>query len=502
MSVSSLLTLLQDFETAPTFVSNNTRYGGGQGAAQNNDIVRSGSFSGGRRADNSNPGGLGAVLPSTDLSAAGVHIKQWLSITQWSALNGVNIIIASGSGATVGDVHNIPAINFPENFGFIPVWVEVARTPDSGGGSTVKTAIIESGFQVDIGDVGGNAQNIIIDDVHYGTSGLRWSGGTGGDFGDFRTFEGTNNLGVYITINGQDFCYFRLEINDGFTDNDFSIIFPDQPLVATDAMGLSIDLDAATANIDLSGGEIKSSNVVSASRRPDLLVTGNTRTLQVPSVKGARLIQLTSSCTADGETLDGVALTQDGATIQNCTIKNRTGAGVAMITDPDFTKLIGNNFVQTGSGHAISAAEGIGDFQVQSDMEGFGADDTNSAFFNYLGVTPIEVTYTGAKPTVNPTNLVTVLDAQIDLIFDGLVDGKALFVQRTDTDEVLVDVIVSGTSYQTTYAYPGSDFQVRIRHRVSSPSDAIKYKRYVNLDTVRIDGLRHTVNSFEDSLAT
>ena len=405
MPVTSLLTLIEDFEGAPTFVSNNARYGGGQGASVNDDIVRQGTQSGGRRADNTTTGGLGVSFTAIDLSGAGQHIKVWASITQWSSLNGLNVIVASGSGGGAGDSHIVPSSEWPVNFGFIPVWIDVSRTADTGGPAN-EAAINECGLQVDIGDVGGNAQNIIEDSVHHGTSGYRWTGVTG-SFADFRTFETNNDIGVFLTINGQDFCYARLEINDGFVDNDFSIIFPDQSLVSATFMGVSLDLDAATANIDLSGGELKSSNPSGATRRPDFLVTGTTRTLQVPSLVGQRLIQLTSSCTADGETLDGLELTVGGAHILNGIIRPRSASQVAMIDDATFGASSGIHdcdIIQSGSGHALEVSgdvtltnlffQGFGGTPGTNSTPASGAND--AAILNDTG-TAVEISVVGGN---------------------------------------------------------------------------------------------------------
>ena len=466
MAVTSLLTSIENFDGTPAFVSNTTRYGGGQGATQNNDIVRQGTNSGGRRADNTANGGLGASFSAVDLSAVGVHLKAWGSITQWSQLNSLNLVVASGSTGAEGDIHSVPTAEWPINFGFIPIWVDVSRAADTGGPAN-EASIIEVGLQVNIGDVGGNAQNVIIDEIHYGTSGYRWTGTTG-SFADFRTFEASNDIGVFLTINGQDFCYARLEINDGFVDNDFSVIFPDQSLVADTFMGVSIDLDSATANIDLAGGELKSSNPSGATKRPDFLVAGTTRTLQVPSLIGQRLIQLTSSCTADGETLDGLELTQNGAEIKNGVIQPRTASQVPMIDDPTFGTVSGIHdvdVIQRGSGHAFEVQgnvsltninfSGFGGTPGSNATPNSGAND--AAIFNDTGGAVIITVSGGNSPSVrNGAGATTTVINALEYTITGLDQNAVVTIVDLDNSNALLFEETAGVDNTVTYAFDGA----------------------------------------------
>lgn len=368
MAVTSLLTSLENFNGSPTLVG----YGGGQGATTNTDIIIEGAQSGGRRADNVTDFGFGAQFTAADLSAAGEHIRAWLFVTQWPSVTQVQARVSSGAD----DDHDLPSSFFPKLGGFLPVWVDVSRAPEVGG-SANEASISEIGILLDIGDVGGNAQNLILDEIMHGTSGYRWDG-TGGDFDDFRTFEDTNNEGVFITIFGADFLFARLEIGSatatGFVQDGFNIICPDQPLVATDWMGFDFDLQTASTDIDLSNGTIQSSDVAGATNRFDIIVTGTNGALDFVNVNllGARTIDLTSGVTIDGGILQTLNLTQNAATIQNCTIRGDTASQVAVVDDATFADLDNVRWVQAGSGHAIEITQtGTYTFDAQF-FEGYG----------------------------------------------------------------------------------------------------------------------------------
>lgn len=89
----------------------------------------------------------------------------------------------------------------------------------------------------------------------------------------------------------------------------------------------------------------------------------------------------------------------------------------------------------------------------------------------------------------------------VTLTIEGCFVGKPLYVIRTDTQAVLIDRICTATTETASFNYPGSDVPVEIRHRVSSTGDS-KKKRYTNTDTIRSTGLFHTINMFDDNLAS
>ena len=453
MAVTSNLTSIENFNVGATF----SNYGGGSGASDNTDIFIEGTQSGGRRADNVNDGGFGVTFTAIDLSAASQHVKVWLFVTQWASVTQVQIRISSGND----DDHELPTGEFPPLGGFIPVWVDVSRAPEVGGTAN-EASISEIGVLLDIGNVGGNAQNLILDEIMHGTSGLLWDG-LGGAISDFRTYENTNNEGNLVALNGVDFCYSRLEIGSAtattFTDSGFTLIFPDQSLVASTFMGVTIDLQNASTDIDLSDATIQSANVGGAGKRPDLLVTGTSGAFDTSTLNmlGMRLIQLTSACTINSGIIDTLELTQASSEILNATLNCRAASGVAICDDPTFgtTGIHDCNIVQVDSGHAFEITS-TGTYNFSGLVfSGFGADGTNSAavYNNSGGAITINITDggstptvrngTGASTTINNTVAVkiTVRDANTGLVIQG---ARVRVIADTGGPLTVGTVILSG----------------------------------------------------------
>lgn len=431
MAVSSNLTTFTDWEGAgPTI----TGYGGGQAGSLNTDVIIQGAQSAGRRVDNAVDKGLGAQVTAVDMSAAGIHVKVWLFVTQWAEVTQVQVRISSG----VDDDHELPTSQYPPLGGFIPVWVDVSRAPEVGG-SANEASINEIGVLIDIGDVGGNAQNLILDEILYGDSGLVWSG-TGGDLDEFRTYETTNVEGVLITQNGIDFCFARLQIGDsaqtGFLDSGFTIAFPDQPLVASDFMGITIDLQNASSDIDLNSGTIQSADPAAATNRPDFIVTGTAGAYDSDSLNllGMRLVEFTSACTIVGGIIDTLSLTQGSADISGATIRCRAASGVACITDPVFgaNDLRDVTLEQVGSGHAYVITT-PGTYSVSGVKDtGFGgtrgsnlvaSSGPNDATFynNSGGLVTLNIVGGGDQPSVrNAASSTTQVNANVSITLTGI----------------------------------------------------------------------------------
>lgn len=462
MAVTSQLTSLENFNGTPTL----TGYGGGAGASVNDDVIIEGAQSAGRRVDNTTDKGFGAQWTAVDLSAAGEHVKVWLFVTQWAEVTQVQIRISSGSD----DDHELPTAEFPSLGGFIPVWVDVSRAPEVGG-SANEASITEVGVLLDIGDVGGNASNLILDEIMHGTSGLLWTG-TGGDMADFRTFESTNAEGNLVALNGVDFIYSRLEIGSAtattFTDSGFTIIFPDQSLVASDFMGVTIDLQNASTDVDLSNATIQSSDPSAAGSRPDFIVTGTSGALALTGMNliGLRTLDLTSGVTVTDSLLELLNLTQSGATITGSTIRANTASGVALCDDPNFTELTDCAFSQAGSGHAIEITttgthnfdtltfDGFGGTAGSNLVASSGANDA-AVYNNSGGAVTINVSG-GDSPSVrNAAASTTTVNNTVALTVSGLPTGAEFTVaDATPTELHHVESSATGTE---VYSYDGAD---------------------------------------------
>lgn len=498
MAVTSGLTSIVDFNTTPTYVG----YGGGAGAGDNTDIIIEGIQSGGRRVDNAADKGFGVSFTNVDLSAANQHIKVWTFVTQWSSVTQVQVRISSGAD----DDHELPTTEYPSLGGFIPIWVDVSRAPEVGG-SANEASIGEIGVLLDIGNVGGNAENLILDEIHYGIDGLTWDG-TGGDFDDFRTFESTNNEGNVVTLNGVDFVYSRLTIGSAtattFTDSGFTLIYPNQSLVSDTFMGLTIDLQNASTDVNLSNATIQSSSPSTATKRPDLIVTGTSGVLDLDSVNiiGTRTIDLTSAVTITNSLLETLNLTQSNSIIQDSTIRSNTATGVAMLNDANFSNLSGVTFLQAGSGHAIEiTTPGSYGFDNLT-FTGYGADGTNGAavYNNSGGSITINVLNGGGSPTVrNGTGAsttinnsvavkVTVLDA---VTLNPIQNARVLLEADTGGDlSVGTDILtgltdVNGVLEDTGFNYTNlQPVTGKVRKATSSPY----YKQSLITGTINSSG--------------
>ncbi len=451
MPITSLLTSLIDFSGTPTLPG----YGGGQGATVNDDIIIEGGQSAGRRVDNTANKRFGGSFTAANLSAAGVHAKVWLFITQWSSVTKVQVRASSGAD----DDHEFPTDEYPALGGWVPVWFDISRTPEVGG-SANEAAINEIGVLIDIGDVGGNAQNLILDEIMYGTSGLRWDGASG-DLQDFRDYENTNNEGNLVNLNGVDFVYSRLEIGSAtattFTDSDFTIIFPAQDLVSSTFMGLTFDLQNASTSISLSNGSVQNGNV-SKLRDPNLDVSGTSGSLTLTDMNfsGFRSGVLTSGVTISGGQYDFADITQGGADISDARILCRTGPGVALIDDADFTKLSGITFVRTGAGHAIEITS-PGTYSLDAlTFENFGADETTTAaiYNNSGGAVTLNISG-AASPTVrNGTGATTVVSNPATLSFTGIPNGLEGRVKKGAVS-LFHEQSITGNTFTYTYNFSG-----------------------------------------------
>ena len=362
MAVSSNVTLLDDFESPGTISNIN----GGQGASTNQDIFIEATQSIARRTDNTtNKGFTVAAGATTDLSGAEEHVGFWLWITQWAQVTNIDAII--GSSSTNYDEHTIPLAQYPDLGGFIRAWVSVARTPDGTAGSGLTaTSASEYGTQCSIGNVGGSAQNQVLDAVHSSSNvdGLLWDG-TGGDFNAFATFEATNRTGVVVESNGVLFALARINLGSAtattFTDSAFVAVFPDNDLCTSTFMGVTFDLQNASTAITLTNGSFQAADV-NATNKGDLLVTGSSGALTWTgaTLVGLRVIELTTGVALTGGSIVSCGqIDAAGATLVGTSVSDYTGAtGTAALlwdvaTDTD-TYLDDMSF-EKGSGtvHAI-----------------------------------------------------------------------------------------------------------------------------------------------------
>lgn len=322
MPVTSLLTLIEDMEGTPTLVSP----GSGNAGGTNTDIFIEGSQSIGRRVDNASQKGLGCQVSAIDLSGTGVHVVGWQWVTQWEAVSFNFIRLGDGSN---NDDHFIPDAVKPPLGGFVPIWVDVSRTPEAGG-SANSTAITDFVFISNVANVGGAAQNYIVDAFHYGTSGYLFTGATG-TFTDFTTYEDLNREGVIIPVASVLFVQARLEIGTAavatvFSSLSVSLVFPNSSLVSSTFMGITVNIQNASTDVRFSFCSFASGSPVNSLANPDLTVVGTSGVFDASNsiFNGLREVNLNSACT-----------------MQNCTFINmRNGivGGGADLRGSSFSK--------------------------------------------------------------------------------------------------------------------------------------------------------------------
>jgi hypothetical protein len=384
-TVTNNLTRIHDAEGALT--ANNVPSGGG-GATANTDIFLQGAQSLGRRQTTTGAA-AGFCLQDAadnDCSAASVHVGFWVWVTHYGLLDDLRIIFSSGTGTPTNfDSHNFPfATEFPKTGGWLRVWVDVSRTPDTVGGTGLNEAALRQyGAQLSFtGTPGGSADNFIIDvaDFTDGTDALSLTG-TGGVWTDFTTADEntSNQYGVMRKINGVFVCYARVQLGTAsslvFSDSSFSIVFPQQNLVENSFMGINIDLQHASTNIDWASAFIGSAGT----KQGDLIVTGTSGTFDVTNTTLAalRIITLTSQCVITGCILSACGqITQGGATITDCSIINNTAASNVISTITTVESITNTLFQSDGTGHAIEITGTAANISLTNlDFSGYAAVD-------------------------------------------------------------------------------------------------------------------------------
>jgi len=371
MAVSNLTTTFSNFDTTDTTTI--TQIGGGQGATVDPDIFLQGDQGISRRIDN---GTLGWVVSSNDgsnrnLNATNMHLKVWVGSVTWGLVTFIDVVVRSSNGNE--DYHRIPTSSYPvTRGGFIPVWIDVSRTPDGAvsGPAAILTAVSNVGLYASVGNISSNLKNINLDAATYGTAGYAMTGTT--NIAEVNTAEentSTGLKGVLTSVEGVFFCFSRLIVGASdaaastpvattYSDTGITVVYPDQTTVSSTYMGKTISLGNASTTYALTSGTIQSSNVSGATNRPDFIVTGTNGSLTLTdcNLLGMRLIDFTSTCTISGGVLDALEITQGSSDIGGAEIRTRSASQVAVIDDPTFGTTTGLNnidFKQVGSGHAI-----------------------------------------------------------------------------------------------------------------------------------------------------
>jgi len=363
-TVNNLLTRIHDAEGTLTTVS----IGGGQGATANTDIYLQGAQSLGRRQTNTTDAGGFTLVDAADnnCSAADVHVGFWFWVTHYGILDAVNLILSSGTALTNYDQHTFDYANeYPGLGGWVRAWIDVSRAPDVTGGTGLNEAALRQyGLSVSFTAApGGNAQNVILDSADFTSGGAALSlTGTAGVWSDFTAADesGTNQYGVFRSAGGVYNCNARVQLGSAsslvFSDSNFTIVFPQQSLVADTFMGISVDLQNASTSVDWESATITSAGT----KKGDLRVSGTSGSfsLSASTLANLRIIDLTAAATISGTLFSGCGqITLGGATLSSCNIVNSTAA-IALACGSSVSTISGIDFVSSGTGHALEITGG------------------------------------------------------------------------------------------------------------------------------------------------
>lgn len=491
-TVTSQLTRLHDLEGAPTLVS----IGGGQGPTTNTDIFIQGAQSGARRQSNTTLTGFWlSDTAANDLSADNVHVGMWIFHTHYAVLTAVQVWI--GSSTTNYDVHIFPLTAYPDTGGWVRIWVDVSRTPDSTGGTGLNEASAQHfGIVQSIPAVGGNAQNLVMDAIDSTATGLLLTGTTG-LWSDFSTADAnsTNQYGVVRNINGVYFVRARLTLGSAtslvFSDTGFVIVFPDQPLVSDTFMGITIDLQNASTSVTWTNGVINSSGT----KQGDLITSSTSGSFTATGMTFSRLrqITLTSACEVSASSFASCdKLTHSGAIISECSISASTTAdGEAFIVTADPSNISDCSFTFS-DGHAIEITS-PGTYTFSGNLfTGFGATGSNDAaiYNNSGGSVTLNISGGGNTPTYrNGAGASTTINNNVSVTLTGLVNNTEVRVYAVNTTTELagqedvitgsfaftlqagtvVDIRIFNVQYETAdilnYTVPSSDASIPIQQR-------------------------------------
>lgn len=260
-----------------------------------------------------------------------------------------------------------------------------------------------------------------------------------------------------------------------FNDSDFTIVFPDQSLVASNFMGITVDLEIAATNIDWADGVIRSAGA----KQGDIIVTGTAGAFDATrmTLVNLRTINLTSVCNLLNSAITSCAkLNQNGATIDNCAISGAaTADGEAFIISDNPTN-IKNNAFTFSDGHALELTA-TGTYTLTANtFTDYGANGTTDAaiYNNSGGAVTLNVTGGVASPTIrNGTGASTTVNNNISLTISGLRDNTEVrvFTAGTTTELVGIENATDGTADDRSVTFSlaaSTSVDIRFAHGIAA----------------------------------
>lgn len=387
--------------------------GGGPGSVQDDGAPVQGAQVRGRRIDNITTRGFGFDNGTAIDLSGGEHVAFWINVLQPTLIASFIELSISDSATDCQsgnwNGYQFPAASYPFQGGWIRVWVDPSLTRDAGSGTlNLATGPRNFGARFPMGDVGGTTPNCQLDRIDYATAGVLIDAGTGGSPATFDDIVSddqgntSNRYGVIIRVNGKDFVTARILIADAtatvFNDTP-NIIFTDQPFAASDWLGITVDLQNASTDIDFVAGAIETAP--GATNLGDLIVTGTSGAFnwEGGTANDLRIVTLTSACVVDGTSFSRCGLiTAAGASMNNCVVSNSTASASILwnvATDTDGL-LDGITVTSDGSNHAIELGPNTPSEITLNNW-------THSAYASSNGSTGNEVIYnnSGKALTIN-----------------------------------------------------------------------------------------------------
>lgn len=394
--------------------------GGGPGSSQSDELPIQGIGSRARRIDGNVRGFSFDNTSSINLSATGTHIGWWVNVLQVGLINpnGIEFLIGDAANPKSGNWSGFffDETQYPVEGGWIRVWLDITRTRNTGAGTLNLANVRQFGVEFDIGNVGGNAPNCLLDRIDYSTGGLLIRNGTAGSpatFADLSTSDTntSNAFGVVRPQNGVNFILARVTIGDAnatvFSDTGFANIFADQRLCASDFMGVTVDLQNGGTDVDFVNGLLRSGGSVN---RGDFIVSGTAGTFDARSstFDNLRILTLNASCDFIGcQISNSGQATLNGASFLSGSVTNSTAASALLWNTAENTlgKLDDTVFTSSGSGHAIEFTNSLSEITLSgvgfNDYAVTNGSTGNEAIYNNTGgLITINIVEGGDTPSV------------------------------------------------------------------------------------------------------
>jgi hypothetical protein len=488
---------------------------GGPGSAQTSDSPIQGAEARGRRISNTIRGFSYDTTTPINLSGAGMHVGFWVLIFQPGQINadGIELLVGDASTPKAGNWGGFffDVAQYPPSGGWIRVWLDLSKTPNTSGGTYARTALRQFGCEFDMAAVGGSALNCQLDRIDYSTAGLLIHSGTIGSpavFANFVTTDSgtdTNRYGVVIPNNGVVFVNARLTIGNStatvFTDSGFALAFANQVLCATTFMGVTIDLQNASTAVNLTSGSIRSGGTIT---KGDFLVTGTAGVLNMYGVNLSSIRAFTFN--SKTSLLDGCSISSSGAitaasafTMTNAQISKCTDASAIIwnIANDIDTTVDTVAFTSGGTGHAIEFGTSSPTTMTLTNITFSGYAGTNGSTGNEAiwirrttGTVTINVqggstpTYRTDGATVIINNTVTLSVTVKDSISQAVLTGARVYLEAATGGPLpynaSVSITRSGAVATVTHASHGltTGNQVKILGAVQS--------EYVGVHTITV----------------